>query len=182
MDSDIDSDDSMQPILTVRLGQGSRLPPIQVHVEVDSHSIPMEVDTGATVLIMVETTYHKLWPRRSLNTTNIRLQTYSKEPIPVLGTTEVLVCYEGQTAQLPLVVVKGDGLTLLGRDWLSKVKLYWSKIHCMNCWESMMGCFRTALGPSRTTKQKLRSTLTPHPDSAKHGPYPTLCGRKWKMS
>ena len=39
------------------------------------------------------------------------------------------VSYEGQTAQLPLVVVKGNGPTLLGRNWLSKIRLNGSKIH-----------------------------------------------------
>ena len=37
--------------------------------------------------------------------------------------------YEGQTAQLPLVVFKGDGPTLLGRNWLGKIRLNRSKIH-----------------------------------------------------
>ena len=79
----------------------------------------MEVDTGASVSIMAEATYHKLCPGRGLSTTHIRLQTYSKEPITVVGSVNVQVSYDGQTAQLPLVVVKGDGPTLLGRNWLS---------------------------------------------------------------
>ena len=127
-ESDIDSDDSIQPILTVNQRQGG-LPPIKVLVEVDGCSIPMEVDTGASVSIMSEIMYHKLWPRRSLGTSLIRLQTYSKEPIAVVGSTEVQVAYEGQIAKLPLVVVKGEGPTLLGRNWLGKMRLNWSKIH-----------------------------------------------------
>ena len=55
----------------------------------------------------------KLWPRGSLSTTHIRFQTYSKEPIIVVGSTDVQVSYENQNAQLPLVVVKGAGPTLL---------------------------------------------------------------------
>ena len=43
--------------------------------------------------------------------------------------TDVQVVYQGQTAILPLVVVKGDGPTLLGRNWLTKIKLNWDKIH-----------------------------------------------------
>lgn len=46
-----------------------------------------------------------------------------------MGTTEVRVLYEGQTPQLQLVVVKGKGPTLMGRDWLSKIRLDWSKIY-----------------------------------------------------
>ena len=51
--------------------------------------------------IMAEVTYHKSWPRRGLSTTNIRLENYSKEPIAVVGSTNVQVSY---AAQLPLVV------------------------------------------------------------------------------
>ena len=78
-ESDAESDDSMQPILTVERGCDGRQPPIKEHVEVDKCSIPMEVDTCASVSIMSETMYHKLWPRRGLSTTTVRLQTYSKE-------------------------------------------------------------------------------------------------------
>ena len=46
-----------------------------------------------------------------------------------MGSTDVQVSYEGQTAQLPLVVVKGVGPTLMGRNWLSRIRLNWSKIH-----------------------------------------------------
>ena len=59
----------------------------------------MEVDTGASVSIMCETLYRKLWPRRGLNTTTIRL---SK------------VLSGANWSYGPLVVVKGDGPTLLG--------------------------------------------------------------------
>ena len=48
-----------------------------------------------------------------------------------MGSKDVQIVYEGQTTTLPLVVVKGDWLTLLGRYWLSKIKLNWGKIHHM---------------------------------------------------
>ena len=72
-ETDADSDDSLQLIQTLGDGREGRQPPIKVHVEVDNCSVPMEVDTGASVSIMAEATYHKLWPRRGLSTTNIRL-------------------------------------------------------------------------------------------------------------
>ena len=91
-------------------------------------SVPMEVDTGASMSIMSEATYYKLWPRRSLSTTHIRLQTYPNRCI--VGSTDVQVSYEDQTAQLPLVVVKGAGPALLGRNWISK---NWSNIIHWSC-------------------------------------------------
>ena len=54
----------MQPIMTVNLGSVSCSPPIKVHVEVDKISIPMEVDTGASVSVKSENVYYRLWPRR----------------------------------------------------------------------------------------------------------------------
>ena len=50
---------------------------------------------------MGEATYYKLWPGRGLSKTNLKLQTYSKQPFVVVGSTDVQVSYQGQTAQLP---------------------------------------------------------------------------------
>ena len=50
-DSEDDSDDSSQPVLTVR-GPGDSSLPIKVHVVVDDCSLPMEVDTGASVSLI----------------------------------------------------------------------------------------------------------------------------------
>ena len=89
-ESDDGSDDSMQDpqeaIKTVEQRQKGQTPPIKVQVVVHKVSIPMEVDTGASVAIMSESTYHKLWPRRGLSISTIRLQTYSKELIKAVGT------------------------------------------------------------------------------------------------
>ena len=48
---------------------------------------------------------------------------YNKEPIPtLLGSCEVEVRYTGQTVRLPLVIVKGSGPALMGRDWLGHIR------------------------------------------------------------
>ena len=75
---------------------------------------------------MPEILYHKLWPRRGPKGNHYQI---AKEPIPVVGTTNVLVAYEGQTANLSLVVVKEKGPTLLSRNWLSQIRLSLSKIN-----------------------------------------------------
>ena len=62
------TDDDLQPVLTVN-GPGGSLPPIRVHVLVDNCSVPMEVDTGASVTLMSETTFFQLWPGRGLSET-----------------------------------------------------------------------------------------------------------------
>ena len=59
---------------------------------------------------------------------SVRLHSYSGESIPVVGTVNVVVKYGTQTATLPLLVVKGAGTSLLGRNWLAVIKLDWHDI------------------------------------------------------
>ena len=75
-----------------------RSPPIQVKVGVDDCLIKMEVDTGASVSLMSETLFTELWPGRSLESTGVKFQSYSREPIPVVGCCYVNLAYNGQTA------------------------------------------------------------------------------------
>ena len=120
--------DSEETLCVVKLPRG-HLPPLKVQVLVDDCRIPMEIDTGASRSIMSESKFRKIWPKKKLEPVKVKLQTYSKEPLPVVGGVWVWVDYEGQTARLPLIVVKGDGPTLLGRDWMGGIRLNWHKIH-----------------------------------------------------
>ena len=74
--------------------------------------VEMEVDTGASATIMSEATYRRTWPKVKaplLQPTQTRLQTYTGEPLTVLGAITVDVQYHKQSATLPLVVVLGSG-------------------------------------------------------------------------
>lgn len=61
------------------------LPPLKVRIKVDDCLITMEVNTGASLSLMAEATFRRLWPSRSLNPSEVRLCTYSNQSIPVLG-------------------------------------------------------------------------------------------------
>ena len=104
-------------------------PPIMVKVKLDDCLVDMEVDTGASVSLISEDTFKSLWPGRTLQPSPVRLRTYLKETIPVVGSTNVNVDYNGQLCGLPLVVVGGSGPALMGRDWLSHVQLDWRQIN-----------------------------------------------------
>ena len=91
--------------------------------------VRMEVDTGAPMSLMSEATFSGLWPGRVLQPSQVRLQSDSKESIPVVGSREVNINYQGQMARLPLLIVAGTGPTLMGRDWLSQIRVNWQKIH-----------------------------------------------------
>ena len=91
----------------------------------------MEIDTGAALSLISETTYRRLWsteyaPR--LSPTNIRLRTYTGEGLKVKGSALVTVQCNGQHEDLNLLVVEGSGPSLLGRDWLSAIRLDWQEV------------------------------------------------------
>ena len=48
-----------------------------------------------------------------------------------MGKVDVRVKCSGQTATLPLVIVRGKGQALLGRVWMSVIRIDWAKIHYM---------------------------------------------------
>ena len=89
----------------------------------DGCPLDMEVDTGAAVSIMSQTTFDELWPIWSKAPSTVRLQSYSGEPISVVNSIEVAVEYQEQSAEFAFVIVEGNGPTLLGRDWLKHIRL-----------------------------------------------------------
>lgn len=111
------------------LGSSSESPPIKVNVMVDNQPMCMEIDTGVGPSLVSEATFNELFPDRPLSPASVRLRTYSGEPITVLGSIEADVQYKAQKAQLPLLVVKCQGPTLLGRSWLQHFQLGWSELH-----------------------------------------------------
>ena len=68
----------------------NRVPPLQVAMEIDSHQLLMEVDTGAAYSLISDTTFKEFWPDRRLEKSDVRLCTYSGEPIEVLGSLTVI--------------------------------------------------------------------------------------------
>ena len=132
-DIDDDEDDDLNPLYLVRASKMT-LPPIQIQVRMDDCQVNMEVDTGASMSLMSENTFRELWPGRSLDTTEVRLCTYSKQPIQVVGSANGNLSYKGRTPdKLPLLIVQGSGPTLLGRNWLTYIKLDWNEIHQVQC-------------------------------------------------
>ena len=98
----------------------THIPQFLVSLKLDNELVEMEVDTGASPFLMAESTFHQIWPERSVELSPVRLQTYLKEPIPVVGCIYVNIEYNAQThSMMPLLIVAGSGSSLLGRDWLT---------------------------------------------------------------
>ena len=107
----------------------SKVQPLMVTVMVNKKNIPMEVDTGAALSLISEETFNSHFNFTELQPTDVQLRTYSGELISALGSLDVEVEYESQTASVPLIVVKGTGPNLLGRNWMSIIRLNWSNIY-----------------------------------------------------
>ncbi len=109
-----------------------KLAPFSTSVVVNGTTLHMEVDTGAALALISQTTYNCLWPKEcapELRDVFVRLRTYTGEELNVLGSAPVTVKYKEQQQDLNLLVVQGNGPSLLGRDWLAKIRLDWSELH-----------------------------------------------------
>ena len=155
---------------------GTPVKPLLVTVSINNASVEMEVDTGASVSIISEATYNRLWSPEDappLQESSVKLRTYSGEQIGVKGSTTVTVKYKEQTEQLPLVVANGSGPCLLGRDWLMTIRLDWTNLFSVNhaCYSlSLQGIldtyatvFSPELGALKGTTATIRVDSTAQP-------------------
>lgn len=113
----------------------SRAQPLAVAVMVNHSELEMEIDTGASVSVISEATYRRLWDANHappIRNSTGTLRTYTGEDIKVVGAVQVELQHQGERKELPLIVVHGDGPSLLGRDWLAHLKLDWSTIFQVN--------------------------------------------------
>ena len=108
-----------------------RAKPIRVTMSLNGVEVIMEVHTGASVSILSESTYNQLCEangKLNLMPSDIKLKLYSGHQIEVLCSSLVTVKYENHERMLSVLVVKGQGLCLLGRNWMSELKLNWKVI------------------------------------------------------
>ncbi|KAL5481688.1 hypothetical protein EMCRGX_G021912 [Ephydatia muelleri] len=99
-----------------------------ISVSIDGVLVTMELDTGAAVSIVSESTFRRLWSGKVLERSGIRLCTYSGESLKVIGKWEADVKYNNQTDKLSVIVLEGAGPSLLGRDWLHRFRIDWKSL------------------------------------------------------
>ena len=107
-------------------------PPLRVEVYLDQQPVSMQVDMGATVSVISHNVFQSLWDSPpSLMKSDVKLQSYTGEQIGVIGCFTTSVSYQGQKKYLPLLVVEGSGPSLLGRNWLSSLRLNWRELNIL---------------------------------------------------
>ena len=113
----------------------------------------------------------------------VQLRTYTGDHVQVLGTTEVEVRYENQSATLPLLIVAGEGPTLLGRNWLCQIRLNWPTIFQIKAAKSSSSklqellnnygeLFNEGMGTFTGPKAKIYPNKDPKPRYFKPRPVP----------
>ena len=124
------TEDSSEVEYTLFPMQSGNCKPLQTMMVVEGHDITMEVDTGVAVSLVNEDTVNNSPFLKCLPTqqTNVRLRTYTGQPVSVLGQLMVKIKHDEVQEIMPLQVVKGADTTLLGRDWLQKFRLDWKTI------------------------------------------------------
>ncbi len=89
-----------------------------------------------------------------------------------------------QTAVLSMLVVEGNGPSLLGRDWLQELKIDWSKVHRVSLLEQYVTLFAEKLGEIRGIKAKIH--LKPKCISKLfQTPFSSICAtsaKEWKKN
>ena len=123
---DRDEEDNEFDLYTIK--EPSKQSGVLLNMEIAGTPIQMELDTGAAVTIMSETAFNEKLQGLRLSPSTVKLRTYVGNCISVLGQATVPVKYKDQQYQLPLYVVSGNKPTLLGRQWLEKIKLDWNSI------------------------------------------------------
>ena len=106
--------------------------PYIVDLTLHGKTVQIEVDTGATLSLMTLGKFRSTWDKShapSIKPSTANLCTYTGQRLDVVGVVEVNVLYKDQNTTLSLVIVKGRGPSLLGRDWLSVIRLDWSQFH-----------------------------------------------------
>lgn len=90
-----------------------------------------KIDTGASFSVMNEKTFQQIIRDKEnvdLKQTEISLRSYTGEKISPKGITEVLLEYNDKATQLSILVLKGNGSNLIGRNWLKSICLIWKTI------------------------------------------------------
>ncbi|XP_031358777.1 uncharacterized protein K02A2.6-like, partial [Photinus pyralis] len=102
-------------------------------IKVGNKNINFEVDSGAAVTIMGKKQFDELFHDFTIFDTNVKLISYCKTNLNVLGYAHVPVIYNGTSYNLNLYIVSCNRQPLLGREWIRQINLnFWEVRNVQN--------------------------------------------------
>ncbi|XP_040068725.1 uncharacterized protein LOC120841802 [Ixodes scapularis] len=111
----------------------SGLPAFVATVTVNGQEVSMKVDSGSVCSIVNLRMLSKLGiSRKALRPCSRGVRTYTQQPVQIVGEVEVLIKYNGRVCKLPLLVTKGSGISILGRDWFQPLFISLEGLHQLN--------------------------------------------------
>ena len=132
--------------------------------------------TGASLSLISERTWRKTLGGVPLENSEIKLRTYSGEGLQVLGKKNVMVKYGKQEFCLPLIVIKGDGVSLFGRNWLEVIKLDWRVINKLSSpLDQLLSKHQEVFQEGLGTLKDIKATLTVKPGATVLAPKRLEC-------
>ncbi|RVE46453.1 hypothetical protein evm_008920 [Chilo suppressalis] len=97
--------------------------PVSLPVFIDNFKLLMEVDTGSAVSCINKLTYDKYFSHRPMENPSLSLKLYDGTKIRPVGVIKPTVKYEEINKSLELFVIEGGATSLLGRQWLTELKI-----------------------------------------------------------
>ncbi|OWR54061.1 putative RAB GDP/GTP exchange factor, partial [Danaus plexippus plexippus] len=99
----------------------TRIPAYSITLLLNGVPVRMEVDSGAAYSIVNQQTWEKLNDSSVLSVLPNKLCTWNNSPVQVLGQTLVQVKYKNIKCALNIVVARGVGPNLIGRNWFRQL-------------------------------------------------------------
>ncbi|XP_037505003.1 uncharacterized protein K02A2.6-like [Rhipicephalus sanguineus] len=151
----------------------SGLPAFMANVIVNGHQVSMEVDSGSVCSIVNLRTLSKLGiSKKALRPSSKGVRTYTQQPVCVVGEVEVPVKYNSREGKLPLLVTKGSGISILGRDWFRPLGITLEGLHQLSGAPASKSSSRevqpAARNPSKVVTS-VKNLLQDYPDVFKPG-------------
>ena len=131
--SDNDGDLSIFSLYSTTTGKRTKDEGYTVKVLISGVLCDMQIDTAADYSIMSKSVYKENFSNVPLFPSKVKLKTYTGEMLDICGEMSCNVIYENQKIILPIIVANHvNKPTLLGRNWLKKVRLVKSSMLMLN--------------------------------------------------
>ena len=149
---------------------------VNMHMTVAGRELELIVDTGATITVIPRETYEKQLSHVKLQSSNVKLQSYCGQTLSVRGEAVVPVRYGDQEIRGGVVVVNAANKpAVLGRNWLSQLKLDWASLFSLNVLDPVHEfpeLFKEGMGKLQGVQAKITLSANARPAFHKARPVP----------